>query len=81
MHINFQFDQDGLTFDDYTNYVGNDTKKYKNAFIDYVSGIALLLGGSNETVRRDALDIWEFEAKLAAVSNVLMAVMMMSDYH
>ena len=64
----FQFDQSGLSFSDITHYTGNETEKYRTAFVDYFTEIAELLGGVDNS-RQLGEDVWEFETKLAHVSS------------
>lgn len=59
------FDQVSLTFSDYRYYLGNDTEKYKDAYVTYYVAIASLLGAENEAATAAANECWDMESALA----------------
>ena len=65
--FSLQFSQSGLNLRDRDQYVGNKSEKYHKAYVHYITSVAKLLGGGNDTQEK-AERIWELEKKIANVS-------------
>lgn len=66
-----QIDQGGLTLPTRDNYINRTEQHIKilNAYLDYMTKIALLLGADNENdTKRQMQDIIDFETRLAEIT-------------
>lgn len=64
-----QIDQGGLTLPTRDNYLNRTVhEKVLNAYLDYMTKVAVLLGASETDARRQMSDVIEFETKIAEVT-------------
>ena len=70
----FQIDQGGTIFADRKFYLGNDSTRYHEAYTQYFVDIVVLLGGERAAAAEMADNLWEFESRLAEVSEDLCAI-------
>uniref|UniRef100_A0A1B0CGE7 M13 family peptidase n=3 Tax=Lutzomyia longipalpis TaxID=7200 RepID=A0A1B0CGE7_LUTLO len=67
-HI-IQIDQGGLTLPTRDNYLNRTAhEKVLTAYLDYMTRVAVLLGGEEEDARRQMSDVIEFETRLAEIT-------------
>ena len=52
-------------------YLKDDDTQYKDAYLKYMTNIAILLGADKDRATRDMAEVLEFEVKLAEVSFTL----------
>ena len=49
-------------------YLKEDESHYKDAYLKYMTNIAILLGSKDEVAKRDMAEVLQFEIRLAEVS-------------
>ena len=62
----FQFDQGGLTLNA-MHYSANNSDEVKDAYIEYYTEVAKLLGADGAKARDVAEQVWDLETQLAEV--------------